>query len=485
MNIKVLALLAFALWPAQVLADDLVLADGRYLQVKLLGASEKALHVKVLDTGGEIWIPWTLIREKDRTRLMIKYGYKQEEQVELTVPGVRLVTKTGDEFFGVPKGDWDKQNIPDPVEIMHRGTVWPFKKDVVRKIEWIDVPAQEVYTPTQLYEQKLAQTSLDDEDLEGHWDLGAYANQIGLYEKAVEHYLKVREIDPAYRAEFVQNQVDRLEVLAKNRRVVDAVKAAKREARFKRFSRALEQLDQIIAIEDLDPNIKADTILAKEGVEKRRWDYYMVQVRRGYFAMMDNLIGKMARDSKLKLKEAQKELRRELHKKIVAALADKYGLDQKKEVEKMWEEREVHGRRTASYGSGTFIVLGKAPGAQRRQQQLQRQMQRQQQQQRGRNRGRGGRNNNNSNNGQMKMPKPPSKDDWWNKLADSGMKGSWMKAYFAENGKKLEVVGERKYNCQRCGGTGSIKFSGGQGEAIPVTCPRCQGHKHDKGVQYK
>lgn len=486
MKTKILGCLIVFLLSAFARADDIVLVDGRYLQVKVLGATEKKLHVKLLDTGGELWIPWDLIRESDRDRLMVQFGYKEEERGEITRAGIRLVTKSGEEFFGVPEKQFDAQSVPDEVVIIYKGRKWPFKKSMIRSIDWQDVPALEAYTKEQLYDQELARIKPGEEDLEGHWDLARFSMDIELYARAVEHMLRVKSIDPAYRADFVSNQLGRLEMLARNQKIVDAMRGAKRESYHKRFDQSVEQLDQILSLENLDPNLKADAELTKEGVLKRRWDYFAKLVTRGYFDMMNNKIGKMSRDRKLKLKEAQNQIRRELHKEIVADLATKYGLDVKKEVEKMWEERVVHQPRRASYGSGTFIVLGKAKGAEQRMQQMQRMQQRQAQQQRNRNGRRGGNQQQQQQQQQtFQPPKPPTKDDWWDKLADSSMRAQWLKCYYAENGKKLEVVGERKNSCSRCGGTGSIKFAGSQGETVPVTCPRCQGHRHDKGVAYK
>ncbi len=482
MRITALTCLVVLFLSAWVRADDIVLVDGRYLQVKVLGVTEKKLHVKLLDTGGELWIPWDLIREADRDRLMIAHGLKEAERPEIVRPGVRLVTRTGEEFFGIPTTKFDAQSVPDEVVIIHKGREWPFKKSVIRTLEWRDIPALEAYTQEQLYEQELARIKPGEEDLEGHWDLARFAQEIELYGRAVEHMLKVREIDPLYRSDYVGNQLDRMEVLARNQKIVDAIRGAKRQSYVKRFDQAIEQIDQIITLEEVDPNIKATAELTKEGILKRRWTYFSKQVTRGYFNLLDNKIGKMARDSKMELKTAQNELRREMHKEIVADLAAKYGLDPKKEVEKMWEERVVHQPRRASYGSGTFIVLGKAKGAENRMQQFQRQMARQQQQQRRRN---GGRGQQQQPNNTIRPPKPPTKEDWWKKIASSGMRAQWMKAFYAENGKKLEVVGERKDACTRCGGTGTMKLAGSQGETITFTCPRCQGHRYDKGVAYK
>ena len=141
MKTKILGCLIVFLLSAFARADDIVLVDGRYLQVKVLGATEKKLHVKLLDTGGELWIPWDLIRESDRDRLMVQFGYKEEERGEITRAGIRLVTKSGEEFFGVPEKQFDAQSVPDEVVIIYKGRKWPFKKSMIRSIDRQDVPA--------------------------------------------------------------------------------------------------------------------------------------------------------------------------------------------------------------------------------------------------------------------------------------------------------------------------------------------------------
>jgi excinuclease UvrABC ATPase subunit len=60
-----------------------------------------------------------------------------------------------------------------------------------------------------------------------------------------------------------------------------------------------------------------------------------------------------------------------------------------------------------------------------------------------------------------------------------------MLAYWAENAKKVLVVGDRWEDCSRCGGSGFLKFSGAQGDDLRTTCPSCQGHKRYKGVAFK
>jgi hypothetical protein len=60
-----------------------------------------------------------------------------------------------------------------------------------------------------------------------------------------------------------------------------------------------------------------------------------------------------------------------------------------------------------------------------------------------------------------------------------------MKAFWAENSKKVTVVGDRREDCTRCGGSGALSFAGSQGDTLRTTCPSCQGHKYYKGVAFK
>ncbi|MSR74900.1 MAG: hypothetical protein EXS14_05465 [Planctomycetes bacterium] len=462
-------------------ADEITLTDGRYIQVKCLEANERGVRVHLLESGGEVWIPWVLIREADRKALRVRFSLESDDSNLVSAEeGVRLVTKDGDEHLGVPTAPLDLQNLPDEVILIVGGKSTSFKKSVIRLIEVAEVPALAAFTPEQLYQRKVKDGAPGADDVQGHWDLARFCIAIEAPEAAIRHLLALKQADAEFQTEAVARELARMEELARNARVVKAIRDAKQEAFFNRFPRSLQMLDEIVALVDITPMLKSQAEMTKEFVLKKRWEHYRTLVRRDYFTFLDQRIGKMARDEKLTLKDAQKEVRSTLHKDIVSDLAAKHGLDAKTEVQKMWEERVVHSPLSACYGSGSFIVLGRAPGAQEREQALQqalaRMMAQQQQQSRG---------GQASNTAMPKFPKPPTADEWWTKLSDSGSRADWMKAYYAENGRQLKIAGERKIDCDRCGATGTIKYGGAQGELIPVTCPRCQGHKTDKGVLFK
>lgn len=173
-------------------------------------------------------------------------------------------------------------------------------------------------------------------------------------------------------------------------------------------------------------------------------------------------------------------VRGQLHKEIVTYLAETHELDPKKEVEEMWKNRKTRIKRTATYGSGTFVVEGKkgsqgGAGAQnRRVQEALDRMRRQ----------RGGRRGNAAPTQQTAQPKLVSKEGWW-QGANSSQRSFFLRAYYAEKSGHMEVISTSWRVCPECGGTGTIKKLGAQGGLVKVTCPRSHGLKGDKMIYYR
>src|SRR5262245_25788972 len=95
----ILLVALFAAVAPSTRAEDLVLIDGRYLHVKILQDTDTGIQVQLLDTGGQVFIPWGLINEPDRVRLMKALGKMTEEKV-LVEDGHRITTKQGDTWEG-------------------------------------------------------------------------------------------------------------------------------------------------------------------------------------------------------------------------------------------------------------------------------------------------------------------------------------------------------------------------------------------------
>jgi hypothetical protein len=471
-----LLLTLLALSPASLDArrpEDLVLIDGRYLHVKVLSENERGIKVQLLDTGGEIFVPWGLIDEPYRTEIMKRFGRGPEENRVYLEEGERVNAKSGDFWEGKVTSD-----TAENVVLKHRGSSMTIPKASVRDIEKVQVNVLEIYTPDEYYNKIAGEVKAPEDDIPENMRLGELAGDLGLYDKAFAHYKRVQATDPGYEKERIENILKRLEEFSKNKQIRDALEEAKRNIMYHQFEKAMLQLEALIALQGIPDSIKGEVQIWKERCVKLRYEYYRRLVREHYEKTLYSKIATLSRDEKVKLQDAQRALRSQMHKDVVTEVATRLKLDPK-EVEKMWEERNFGTTRIASYGSGSFIVLGRAPDADKYEAELNKYLQQSLQKQNQRNQG-------GSLSAQPdKLPKPPTKEEWWTKVSTSSDREQWMRAYWAEQSKKVTVVGDRWEDCSRCGGTGALKFSGTQGDILRTTCPACQGHKRFKGVAFK
>ena len=139
------------------------------LAVALIAAIPGVLHAAWIDLGGEQPLTVTLLENTtDRT---VYEGVIAEEEAD------KIWLHTA------------QNKIPIP------------RNRIVRK-DSITVNAVEVYPNTKLYEDRLAE--MGQLDVEGHFELGKFCMQIELYEKVIEHFGKVQELDPTFKPDFIQ-----------------------------------------------------------------------------------------------------------------------------------------------------------------------------------------------------------------------------------------------------------------------------------------
>ena len=460
---------------AAAFAEDLVLVDGRYLQVKILEADQSGMQVEVLETGGRIYVPWDRVVEKDRIRIMKARGLIEERREVPTEMGNRLVMKTGDVLIGrIVK------QTPEEVTLRSNGIEEAYKRAFIVEISQEAVPINAVEKPETLYAAKLKEAAPADDDIAAQQDLAEFAEVLGLYEDAIRHYLKVQAADPDYEATLIKTKLASLEALAKNKNFRDALGEARRLSNATMFKRSFALLDELEKIADVPDSLKAEVRALKDWVMRKRNEHYRLVVRDRYLTTIKNKVAAMARNEKLKLNEAQQQLRGAVHKEAVLDLSQRLEIDPK-EIEAFWKDRRLQAARFASYGSGTFIVIGVSQKAQQQQAELQRVLM----QDLARKNQQGGANKGGSLSAQPeKLPKPPTKEEWWSG-STANERENWMFCFWVENSKQVEVVGETREDCNRCGSNGSLPFSGGQGETIKVTCPSCQGHASYKGLRFK
>ncbi len=486
MNSKLLLMtvLSVALATTVASAEIITLVDGRVLHVEVLSGDETGIVVRRLDNDGRLQIRWALIRDEDRKTLRVRFGFEEDEdEADLVTDGHRLYPKLGDFRDGRVISE-----TQDKIVFRQSGKTIEFMPAAIRKLEPREVSVFDVFTAEELLEQRTKEMGAAAGKIEGLFDLGKWAMRIGLYEDAMDLLLKVGELDSTFKVDYIKNQMVRLEVLAKNKEILNAIREAEKEGYSRRFTRCLSIFDEVLGVSSLDAQLRTDVEKKKKRFEKRRWDYFSQLVVHSYHREVNKRIDKYARQREVQSNDKEKKItvdtamawmRSKLHKEIVEDLAKKHELDPKSEIEKMWKDRTQRSTRRASYGSGTFIVQ-KAPKStsnsrnnglnKRIQEALQRR-------QRGRNR---------QQQPQQQQPEQKliTKEQWWKKV-DSTQRAFWMRAWYAENGRQMKVESKHMRNCNQCGATGRLKSMSVQGGTNVLACPRCQGNKGDKVVNYR
>lgn len=485
----VLGLSLVCLLAGSVHAEIIFLKDGRFLQVKVLSGDERGVTVKRLDNDGQLYIRWRLLREEDAKRLRIQFGLEEDDSNEdFVMLGQRVYPRRGDYKNGLVVA-----RTQDHVTFKHMGKTVQYLTAAIRKIEDREVSVFDVYTPEELYQRRLEEKQPSDDDVEGHDHMATWATRVGMYDDAMRHYQQIRTVDTEFKADYISNQIKRLEILARNKDILNAVKEAVANGHRRRFDRCLAILDEVLAQADLDATLRVDVEKKKERFTRKRWEHFSKLVVSRYFREVHRRIDEIARsrdvhskdkESAMTIDKAMTHVKSKLHKEVVDAIGLKYALDPKKEVEKMWKERTTRSTRTASYGAGTFIVQkaeksqsgGNSGQSNAMAQRLEELM----------SRARSGRRNRNQQQQQQAKVKQKlmTKDQWW-KRVDSSQRSFWLRAYYAEQGNQMVVVNKWIRNCTECGATGTIKQTGPDGTLMRLTCPRCQGRKADRVVVYR
>jgi hypothetical protein len=144
------------------------------------------------------------------------------------------------------------------------------------------------------------------------------------------------------------------------------------------------------------------------------------------------------------------------------------------ERERFWKERSGKNTQTASYGSGSFIVIKRAatPGKSG---------------QSGNTARRPAGSSRDSGQGpqrQTKEDKPKTEEEWFEDRGPTD-RAAWMKAYFVETSGLFEIRIDESELCDGCGGRGVNVTQNSDGSSSSAYCPKCNGATKVKKVHYR
>ena len=182
------------------------LRNGKELQCEILSCSEEdGLTVKRLDTGGVFRLRWEHLLPADAAAIKLSQGFTDEDAQRVLVQAKRVVLRNGTFEDGIPV----ESDRPGTYCLQRRGKRYYYRQPEVVEIRSVEVEAPEVYTLEELYRMKLQEKA--PETARDYFNLGVYLESVTYYQKALEMYQKVKELDETFKPDVVERKIRLME----------------------------------------------------------------------------------------------------------------------------------------------------------------------------------------------------------------------------------------------------------------------------------
>lgn len=243
--------------PVTVQAEQIRLADGRYLQGEVGEVTEEGFEFKLTETGGKVFLRWNQVDDGLRKRLRNEQDPDEGLNLEVLVDGARLelisgevregkITRTGNAYtvvnFDKPRGE----TIPAD-EVVEEGFVTGIQIDATVMMSEVEALA--------LAEQERSPL----ETAKQFYEMARIADRFALYEEAKDYVALALAAGPDAKLQARLTEYDaKLEELIRQKGLLTALVAARQLAKKKSFQPALDVLND--AKEEFKPT---DAVLEK------------------------------------------------------------------------------------------------------------------------------------------------------------------------------------------------------------------------------
>lgn len=331
---------------------------------------------------------------------------------------------------------------------------------------------QELYTPAELAEKYKEEQQ--PSDARSWFTFAQLCEASGSYQAAKEGYENAASDEAFGKRKQAQEGAARMESILRDQEAVNEIIQLKQGVGAAQWKRVREAMDGFAA--------KHPTIgdAAKKKFEelktlfaKRRTAYFTAKVAdRLEKILREDLIKKRVAPKDTAFNDVQAWIRREAlneaFDKLVTELQKSDPAVTSEEVKTFWEGREKKSWRVAKYASGTRFVYPPKVTPKTGTKQVQPQ----------RNQGGGPA-------PVLKLPEPPSRDDWWKDLSIDERVAFWW-AVFVEKSGLFEVDPKQvKAACTKCEGEGVKTYMLSNGMQATTLCERCAGARYDISVRYR
>lgn len=437
---------------------------------------EKVLVIEDFMSGATRTLRWNVVDPADRDRLQEAMGFKNKAMK--AVEGHRIVIELQGGARDVLRGLIMREDDTH-VWLLRGGKELKVQKSMILSRDTEEMDPRDIWSPEQLVERYMQslgeQEGVDLANLTTaqHFNVAEYAEKAGDFETAKAHYVICSE-DPEYLlSNVVTQRLERVESILRDAAALADLRRMRMALSLKAFRKVREMLVEFVRDHaDAGEAIQHRLERGKKEFAKRRAAYFQLEAKINFPKIVMRLIKKQVQEDEIGLADASSWTKRELPELAfneLSAMFNKKDDVTPDEARAFWENRPKSAWKTATYGAGTFIVEPpkiKPPKKRRSNKKKKR-----------------------SKGGQAapvpKIPKPPTRDQWWER-AGTAHRQSWIMAYFAENSGLFEVSDKPKWaKCQKCNGEGLESKRYQNGAVLMYLCTRCAGAQRDKRVRFR
>jgi tetratricopeptide (TPR) repeat protein len=449
-----LRLTLLALLAAVTLAQDrpqvILLADGSQIFGIVVKdeCTDDVIVIRDRRTGGKRTVAWDKLEAKTARRIRIDLGFETADvEDSLRVQGHEIRTRAGKVFLGLLLNE--KTSLQDGfyhLKTAERDYKIPVR-DVPEPPEAIELTADAVYTPTELYDRKVAEappvTAVD------HFRIADYARKIGALEAAKRHFEKLLALgDKRYSAERIGRYLDLVNKLLSAREAREELRSIKQAIVYNRFDQAAQLIEEFRAKHKDDEMLLSNLAELEEEGKQRKEEHHVAHVSRRLPKLVKDILSRKLRDEQdLGLREAMRYAGGQATTKdgvtahALEKIAEELGVEPKGVVA-LWEKRPKRTIRLGFFRDGTFIVveniedpMAKAPKAKQPPK---------------------------TKSGKIALPTPRAQltpERWW-EIKRQAKKNrdlrDFLFAYWAQESQMCEVLGPKRVTCPTCNGKGYV-----------------------------
>ena len=473
------ALLFVAAGPA--VAEVVHLRTGETVKGRLLPerSDENVLVIEDYLNGSVRTLAWDVVDRADVQRIQEDWGWTNKALA--TVTGHRLVQELNNGSQTI-RGLIVREDDANYYVMLGGREVRVPKASVSEKSEE-QMDPRDIWDPEQLVDRFLGELKKDEslkeaeEDVDNPsarlaWRMAEYAENAGDYERAKQWYSIAANDEDFLNNAIAKQRLERVEGLLRDAAALETIRDIRMALSLKSFRRVREMLTEFP-----EKHPGAGALLqnrlekAKKTFAQRRSEYFALEAKIHFPKIVQKLIKDKVQEKDLALSDASAWTRRELPELAFAELAARFSKRDDvtpEEARTFWDSRRKSSWRTVTYGSGTFIVMpAKIKPPKKR-----------------------ANNKKRRNTGgaapKVTLPKPPTRDQWWETKSDAKQKVNWLMAFFVENSGLFEVADEPKLvPCVQCNGKGLEEMRTQTGDTVAFICRRCAGSQNDKRVKYR